>query len=254
VQLPIYVWVDEGSRQVQFNYLDSETFENVNVWKYTMDAATLYNTTDPRNYNPDLAKHYYTINHPSGVVSVQRANAIDQFLSKPQFLDGDIAFHLSQLSIPDLNPTASLHDTYIDVEPLTGRVFSGRKRLQTGLYLSTQRLIKYLWGGVYGPIVANYPGNNATVESTCNGPSGSPAYTCTFPAWGSSANNLYWPILWATEGQDISTSDANTFVTDVYGTRKTFFITQIVLVIVGGIMFFTFLILCIKARQASTSL
>jgi len=215
-----------------------------------MNPNVLKNTTT--STDPDMAVHYYMVNHPSGVTSRQRADSIDVFLSKPHYLDGDVTFHQNQMDI-NINPTVAAHDTYIDVEPLTGRVFAGRKRLQLGIYLSSVRQISYGFNGIYGPIVDPYAGNNGTVESTCNSGPGK-ATDCTFPAWGSGSKNLYWPILWAVEGKDISDDDASSFVTSVYGNRQTFFITQIVLVIVGGVMFFTFLILCVKARQASTSL
>jgi len=135
---------------------------------------------------------------------------------------------------------------------LTGRVFAGRKRLQLGVYLSAVRQISFAFNGIYGPIVDLYPGNNATVESNCHPMA--PGTDCTYPDWGSGSRNLYWPILWATEGKDIPDDDAASFKTAIYGNRQTFFVTQIVLVIVGGVMFFTFLILCVKARQANTSL
>jgi len=215
-----------------------------------METNVLKNTTT--STDPYMAKHYYMINHPSGVTSRQRADSIDVFLSKPHYLNGDVAFHQNQMDI-NIAPTSDAHETYLDVEPLTGRVFGGRKRLQLGVYLSSVRQISYAFGGVYGPIVFNYAGNNATVESTCNSGPGA-ATDCTFPAWGSGSKNLYWPLLWAVEGKDISDDDASSFKTSVYGNRQTFFITQIVLVIVGGVMFFTFLILCVKARQASISL
>jgi len=246
----IIVWVDEGQRSVRFVKTEDITFKGLKLWRYNMNSNVLKNTTT--STDPYMAKHYYMINHPSGVTSRQRADAIDVFLSKPHYLDGDIAFHNSQMDI-NISPDKTLHDTYIDVEPLTGRVFAGRKRLQLGVYLSTVRQITYGFQGIYAPIVTNYAGNNGTVESTCNSGTGA-ATDCTFPAWGSGANNLYWPMLWAVEGKDISDDDASSFKTAVYGNRQTFFITQIVLVIVGGVMFFTFLILCFKARQASTSL
>jgi len=234
------VWVSEAQRRVKFSKTTDIDFKNLKLWRYQMNPNVLRNSTDPLCTDIPMAKHYYNVNHPRGVASRQRTDAIDIFLSKPHFFEGDTALFQSQLDI-DIAPNADFHDTYLDVEPLTGRTFSGRKRLQLGIFLSKQRFADYVFAGVYANIVAKFPGNTAAQDSTVT------------TAQGSGANNLYLPILWAAEGKDISDDDAASFVDKIYGTRKVFFVTQIVLVIVGGLMFFTFLILCIKARQGATT-
>jgi len=256
-QEDIIVWVDEGQRRVRFVFLEDITFKSIKLWRYKMDLNTLKNTTTATDGGYQ-AMHYYMINHPSGVASRQRTDSFDVFVSQPHYLNGDVNFFNSEMNPanPPFNPNPTLHDTYIDVEPLTGRVFAGRKRLQVGLYLSQIRQVSGAFGGIYAPIVANYPGNSGLTVDNCYSAAGVTSSTppCTYAGGPSGGKNLYWPIAWATEGQDISDSDASAFVSAVYGTRQTFFITQIVLVIVGGVMFFTFLILCVKARQATTSL
>jgi len=241
--LPIDVWVPEGQRVIRFTSTGSTTFKSIKMWIYNMDIYGLMNTSDSRiapnsdQYASSL-KHYMT-NHPSGLASRQRADGFDSFISKPHFLDADLQLHHNQLTLLDIdgnpsNPTAANHDTYLYVEPLSGRTFSGRKRIQLGFFLSETRFMQYTFNGVYGMVVRGYPGN--------------PDYVS-----GQGANNLYFPMLWGSEGKDISDDDANTFVNGVYGTRKTFMITQVVLVIFGGILFFVALVLCIKARQSGTT-
>jgi hypothetical protein len=234
------VWVSEAQRRVKFTKTADITLKDIKLWRYQMSTNTLRNSTDPLQTDIPMAKHYYNVNHPRGVTSRQRTDAIDIFLSKPHFFEGDTALFQSQLDI-DIAPDATIHDTYLDVEPLSGRTFSGRKRLQLGVYLSKQRFADFLFGGVYANIVFRFPGNSGSTESVVSTP------------LGSGANNLYLPILWAAEGKDINDDDAASFVEKIYGTRKAFFVAQIVLVIVGGLMFFTFLILCIKARQGATT-
>jgi len=240
--IDMIVWVPEAQRRIRFMKTSDVTFKDVKLWRYTMDPNTLRNSTDPLNTNPAMARHYYMVNVPRGVASLQRANAFDLFLSTPHFYGGDIEFHKRQIDFGnDLQPNIDHHGTYLDVEPLTGRTFAARKRLQFGMYLSSARITDVTFGGIYAGIVQNYPGNNGTVEAmTTNNP-------------GSCKRNLYLPILWGAEGKDIPDNDASSFVDKIYGTRKTFMVVQIVLVIVGGIMFFTFLILCIKASKASTT-
>jgi hypothetical protein len=239
----VIVWVNEGQRRIKFVFESEITFKDVKLNRYRMEPGTLLNFSSATTaYDQARAKHYYMINHPRGVASRQRTDSFDSFISKPHFLHGDPDFHGNQLSIA-LDPNQADHDSYLDIEPLTGRTFAARKRLQLGVYLNRQRIGPVEFGGVYSPLVVNYPGNNYTVEN--------------FPGfkWGTAGgqNNLYIPILWAAEGKDIGNDDASSFASNVYGTRKTFFVLQIVLVIVGGLMFFTFLILCIKARQSATS-
>jgi hypothetical protein len=57
------------------------------------------------------------------------------FLSKPAFLDADASLldHLDGV-VPD----ASKHDTFIDVEPITGLSMNVRKRLQVSLQVGAQ--------------------------------------------------------------------------------------------------------------------
>jgi len=238
------VWVNEANRRITFKKTTDVTFKNLKLWRYQMDPNTLLNSTDPTNTNIAMSKHYYQVNHPRGIASRQRTDAFDLFLSKPHFLNGDPQFHMSQIDFgTDLAPNAEIHDTYLDVEPLTGRTFAARKRLQFGVYLNKVRIGDSTFGSVYGPVVDRFPGNTGAEESITASPKSATA----------SQNNLYLPILWASEGKDIPDSDAASFEEKIYGTRKTFFVVQIVLVIVGGLMFFTFLILCIKARQSSST-
>jgi len=238
--LDMIVWVSEAQRRVKFAKTADLDFKGIKLWRYSMDPNTLRNSTDPLQTDVPMAKHYYNVNHPRGVTSRQRTDAIDIFLSKPHFMGGDIDLFRQQLDI-DINPDPAIHETYLDIEPLTGRTLAGRKRLQLGIYLSKQRFADYLFGGVYANVVYNFPGNSGAVEDIVSTPG------------GSGSNNLYLPILWAAEGKDIGDDDASSFVDKIYGTRKAFFVAQIVLVIVGGLMFFTFLILCIKARQGATT-
>jgi lysosome membrane protein 2 len=53
-------------------------------------------------------------------------------ISKPHFLDADVSAYENILGMA---PNRELHDTVIDVEPFTGSVFRGNKRLQVSLSL-----------------------------------------------------------------------------------------------------------------------
>jgi hypothetical protein len=240
---PMSVWVPEGWRHVPFQKTADLTFKDVKLWLYTMDSDAFLNLTDAlKTENADgiaNAKMYYMTNHPTGVASRQRTDAMDLFVSFPHFYAAETAFFKNQLDI-DIAPDIALHGSYLAIEPLSGRAFSGRKRLQLGAFLSQRKITDARFNGIYSKLIANYPGNKGIDD---NNITPNPVGNCK--------NNLYIPIFWASEGKDINDDDASSFVTKIYGTRKTFLATQIALVIIGAIMFVVFLGFCIRAARAS---
>jgi hypothetical protein len=237
------VWVPEGWRHVLFKKTEDITFKDIKMWKYTMDFEGFTNLTDAANDIDGtatiIAKRYFMTNHPSGVASRQRSDAMDLFVSFPHFLHADRSFFVNQLDI-NLNATVEKHGSYLSVDPLSGRTMTGRKRLQVGVFLSRRRISDSSFNGAYGKLINNYAGNSGAADNQITTPTGS----CT--------NNLYIPIFWASEGKDISDDDANTFVSKIYGTRKTFLAVQISLVLIGAVNFVVFLILCIRSARATT--
>jgi hypothetical protein len=76
------------------------------------------NTTE----NPD--NHVYYSNGLSGLANMSAAVAsIPFFMSKPHFLDGDAALVAAVTGLTP--PVRDAHDTYFDVEPITGAVLGG---------------------------------------------------------------------------------------------------------------------------------
>jgi len=207
-----------------------------------MDSDAFLNLTDAlKSENADgiaNAKMFYMTNHPTGVASRQRTDAMDLFVSFPHFFAADTAFFKNQLDI-DLAPDVLIHGSYLAVEPLSGRAFTGRKRLQLGAFLSGRKITDMRFNGIYSKLIANYPGNPGVADNNVVTPTG----TCK--------NNLYIPIFWASEGKDISNDDSSSYVTKFYGTRKTSLATQIALVIISSLMFLVFLALCIRASRNS---
>jgi hypothetical protein len=236
------VWVPEGWRHVPFQKTEDITFKDVKLWKYTMNPDALMNLTDANRLNDagaiTNAKNFFMTNHPSGVASRQRSDAMDLFVSFPHFYGADTQFFKNQIDI-DINPDPLIHGSYLAVEPLTGRTFTGRKRLQVGAFLSQRKITDVKFNGIYSKLIANYTGNKGVDDNNIDTPT------------GSCKNNLYIPIFWAGEGKDIADDDASDFVTKIYGSRKTFLATQIALTIIGCVLFVVFLLLCIRAARTS---
>ncbi|KAF6024459.1 SCARB2 [Bugula neritina] len=62
------------------------------------------------------------------------------FVSQPHFLNGD--YYLN--TIDGLNPNETLHNTFIDIEPTTGIVMKGAKRLQMNLAVQRNAYVSQL--------------------------------------------------------------------------------------------------------------
>lgn len=70
--------------------------------------------------------------HLSGVVDVSSCRKSPIVLSTPHFYNGD---PLLRQAVEGLNPSAAAHDTFIDIEPMTGAVLRVRRRLQVNAEL-----------------------------------------------------------------------------------------------------------------------
>jgi len=90
--------------------------------------------------------------------------------------------------------------TFLDIEPLSGKVMQGRQRLQVNL-----RLDKIRFNGLYSKM-----------------------YTAD--------DSVMFPILWAQEGDTISDADALTFRSSVYDNRSLGKSWTVVLIIFGMIV------------------
>lgn len=70
--------------------------------------------------------------HLSGVVDVSSCRKSPVVLSTPHFYNGD---PLLRQAVEGLTPSAANHDTFIDIEPMTGAVLRVRRRLQVNAEL-----------------------------------------------------------------------------------------------------------------------
>jgi len=102
---------------------------------YSSETRTLYDITLQR-YVPVPAtfeindKYYQNI---AGFANLTTPKNSPIYISKPHFLDvpGNWINKISGLT-----PSRELHDTYLDVEPMTGVVMDAKKRLQLNIYIT----------------------------------------------------------------------------------------------------------------------
>ena len=136
----ITAFIDQIYRSGYFSYQKDIDVFGLNCYQYGIPYEEMANST----INP-LNEGFYSYG-PSGLFnfSVYAPFNLPIFISKPHFLDADpVVFH----NIVGLVPNRSKHDSYVNVEPLTGFVLGAAKQLQFNIQLNcsdTQKEMKYL--------------------------------------------------------------------------------------------------------------
>lgn len=98
----------------------------------TANCSWAWPEDDPGACNPDNAR-YFSFG-PSGLLNMSKlSGGVELFASKPHFLDGH-PWLQAQFN-GALHPDSSRHETYLDIEPLTGLPFRLAERLQISLKL-----------------------------------------------------------------------------------------------------------------------
>jgi len=116
----LYVFVSDLLRSVELFYTNTTSRYNIELLRYELSENTFGINTN----------YYQTI---KGLANVSLIQGIPLFFSKPHFLNGnDYLIH----SIDGLNPNKLHHDTYLDVEPITGAVMNAAERFQINLMVN----------------------------------------------------------------------------------------------------------------------
>ncbi|KAI6653529.1 Lysosome membrane protein 2-like [Oopsacas minuta] len=136
----ITAFIDQIYRSGYFSYERDIDVHGLNCYQYGIPYEEMANSTiNPQN------KGFYSFG-PSGLFNftVYAPFNLPIFISKPHFLDADaIVFR----NIIGLKPNRTKHDSYVNVEPLTGFVLGAAKQLQFNIQLNrsdTQKQMKNL--------------------------------------------------------------------------------------------------------------
>ena len=126
----ITAFIDQIYRSGYFSYQKDVDVYGLNCYQYGIPYEEMANST----INP-LNKGYYS-NGPSGLFnfSIYAPFNLPIFVSKPHFLDAD---PIVSRNIIGLKPNRSKHDSYVNVEPLTGFVLGAAKQLQFNIQLNS---------------------------------------------------------------------------------------------------------------------
>ena len=133
-------FIDQIYRSGYFSYVRDVEVYGVSCYQYGIPYEEMANAT----MNPQNAGFYSF--GPSGLLnfSIYAPFNLPIFVSKPHFLDTD---PIVSRNISGLMPNRSKHDSYVNVEPLTGFVLGAAKKLQFNVQLNrsdTQRGMKNL--------------------------------------------------------------------------------------------------------------
>ncbi len=119
----LVVWVSELLRAVDFVFAKETQVEGIDLLRFELSDDTLKSSSQLAAN----AKYYQGI---AGLANMTAAQGIPLFLSKPHFLDADSSLGTG-MGISTADPEK--HDTFLDVEPITGAVMNAKKRLQINL-------------------------------------------------------------------------------------------------------------------------
>lgn len=189
----VNAYVSQLTRTVTLGNVGGEkvTFKNIDMLHFTLPDIYLGNATE-YPFNGDFYMFGYR-----GMANLTATGLPDFYVSKPHFLDADPAL-IGSIDGITVGNTAD-HDTYLNVEPISGATMQAAKRLQLSVRLTSE--------------IAIVP-NSST-----------PPIGYTPQVWGGGLPNpggmgQYMPIYWAEEYGEVSDSSADDFVAGVYGGQK----------------------------------
>jgi hypothetical protein len=150
------VFNDKISRPIRFLFSEFQNLRGITLYRYRIDKRELMNCSGwKERANGFYSQFLYTGLLNQTVVT----GGIPFFISKPHFLESDDRVFSSLLiRSPGQGSTewksfksswsSFAHDSFIDIEPITGLTFAGHKRLQLNIQLFSTPVIG--WGENFG--------------------------------------------------------------------------------------------------------
>jgi hypothetical protein len=139
------------------------------------------------NVTANPANAEWEVTGPSGAIPLYKCGAyLPITASKPHFLDGEPRLNENSGLSPGIR---ELHDTLVDVEPITGTTVFVHERLQVNAFIQSKDIL-------------------------CQAPSASTPRVC-FP----NMTTEYFPIFWLDKAGAATTELAKKFKDDIYGAQ-----------------------------------
>ncbi|MFX1377240.1 MAG: hypothetical protein ACFFA0_15660 [Promethearchaeota archaeon] len=144
----LHVFISDILRSVKLNFAKTTSFYNIETLRFEISKETF-------SINPN---YYQSI---EGLANMTIEHEVPLFISKPHFLDADPKLINS---VSGIYPSKELHDTHLDIEPITGIVMNAAERIQINLLTSkTDIWYKDCYEGIM-PIVWLEFGGQITVD------------------------------------------------------------------------------------------
>lgn len=180
------LYVDEASRSLPLLYTGPQVIKRIDVRRYEVNPAVLVagDGSEPNPHKNEEKYHQSPRQAPDGFYSIQRVSGgVPLLLSKPRWNFAGSSFNggvtCSEVGSTDRAPCPSTyspdaHNTWVDIEPITGLTLRGAKRLQANARVSAFEFYT-------GP--ASCPNSGTTCAPQCS--AATPAAGSFPDYWGS---------------------------------------------------------------------
>lgn len=138
----LYTFSPEICRSISFSYESSVEVKKIKLYRFTVPPE-VFKSGDIYPSNKGFCVEPGCL--PSGLLNVSLCRPMNPPLvvSSPHFYQGNKSL---LKTINGLHPTKSAHETFLDVEPLTGRVMRAAQRLQINVALESVNTLKQTTG------------------------------------------------------------------------------------------------------------
>jgi len=118
---PVEAFVPSSSRRNSLIKTGDVVVQGIKLLRYTLNPLNMANSTD---------QPAYFLNAPYGLLNLSAPmNGTPVFISKPMFMDAHESYR-DAIDFLNAEIDPDLHDTHLDVEPMSGIVMNAFKRMQ----------------------------------------------------------------------------------------------------------------------------
>lgn len=137
------IFAPDLCRTLSIEYIKTTSIRSIELYRFGISA----NFFRPIDYDQDTKCYCVKKTHAdkqkfcklSGVIDVSSCRKKPIVLSTPHFFNGD---PILRDAVEGMSPSAANHDTFIDIEPMTGAVLRVRRRLQVNVEMKPNEALE----------------------------------------------------------------------------------------------------------------